>query len=201
MRIRLACAALTSSACLAADLPVQPIGNQQGSLLLQLRPPVGFQDETLSITATIRGTHAARTRRMTTGASVHFRYSNQEDSLVLLVCVRDAHGLLGEPIAILEQARTTTPTPSTRQSSLSPAPRPRHAMIPWTAQGQCPRCLFATTAANAAHQWVSETCCDLVTRCALDVDIPLLVRRCSGVRRGARKRLRQRGRGDASLGG
>ena len=106
MRFRLACAALTSSACLAADPPHQPIGNQEGSLLLQLRPPVGFQHETLSIKATIRGADDARTRRMTTGASVHFRYSNQEDALVLLVCARDAHGLLDEPIAILEQART-----------------------------------------------------------------------------------------------
>ena len=106
MRFRSAFTALMSSACLAADLPVQPIDNQEGSLLLQLRPPIGFQDETLSITATVRGAHAARTHRMTTGASVHFRYSNQEDALVLLVCARDAHGLLDEPIAILEQART-----------------------------------------------------------------------------------------------
>ena len=117
MRFGLARAALATSTCLAADLRVQPIGHQDGSLLLQLGPPVGFHNETLSITATIRGAHASRTRRMTTGAPVRFRFSNHEDSLVLLVCARDAHGRLDEPIAILEQARNPVPHPR-------PPPRP-----------------------------------------------------------------------------
>lgn len=111
-------AALATSTCLAADLHARPIGHQGGSLLLQLGPPVGFHNETLSITATIRGAHATRTRRMTTGAPVHFRFSNHEDLLVLLVCARDAHGRLDEPIAILEQARNPVP---------SLAPHPAHS--------------------------------------------------------------------------
>ena len=141
MRFTIARAALATSACLAADLPVQPIGHQDGSLLLQLGPPVGFHNETLSITATIRGARATRTRRMTTGVPVHFRFSNHEDSLVLLVCARDAHGRLDEPIAILEQARNPVPTRvPTRAPTppVPPAPRRMHAMIPRSAQGQIP---------------------------------------------------------------
>lgn len=161
MLLRLAFAALTTSACLAADPPFQVIGNQGGgSLLLQLRPPVGFHHETLSITATIRGAEAEK-HHLATGVPTHFRYSDQEDSLVLLVCARDAHGLLGEPIAILEQARTNPPPT-----------RPRHAIIPLPPHGHTNG---ATTAADADDQWFYEACCDLVTRCALDVELPLLV--------------------------
>ena len=201
MRFTIARAALATSVCLAADLPVQPIGHQDGSLLLQLGPPVGFHNETLSITATIRGARATRTRRMTTGVPVHFRFSNHEDSLVLLVCARDAHGRLDEPIAILEQARNTVPTPaphSARSASASPNARYDTAVCPRPNTTRCP---FAAAAANAAPQWVSKPCGGLVTRSALDVDIASPVRRPSAVRRGAWARVRQRVGRDASLRG
>ena len=82
---------------------------------MQLRPHVGFQEEALSIMATIRGTNM-KIRHLAMGVPVHFQYSNQDDPLLLLVCARDTHGVFGEPIAILEQARSQIRTIAYRPS-------------------------------------------------------------------------------------
>ena len=175
----------------AAHVVSKTIGG--GSLLVQLRPLVGMPKEA-AVAAVIRGPHATKIRRLTPGMPARFPYSAPEGSLVVLVTQRVGEtNELGEPIAILDQACCESPSPR-----LAP-PAVRHAAVTRCSRYRCDASATCAAAASAG-EWLRLPPGDLVARCcALDLGIPLPVRRSALVRLQARPFVRQRGRGDASV--